>query len=175
MSLQPVDFLQSARPVPQLGRVLLAIGVLALMGAAICHQRWAAERAAAEQQAQQELEAARAVRLAVPVSAAPLPDERRWAQANRERARPWMPALRAIESATRDPVYLLGLSVDASSGNLRLEGEAPSFEHALSYVQVLPDGTGLSAAHLLSHELVTDPASGRQVVRFAVVAQWVAP
>jgi hypothetical protein len=102
-------------------------------------------------------------------------DEKRLQRAEAERNRPWLEALRAIESATRDPVFLLAMNSDVGNRSLRLDAEAPSFEHALSYVQVLPDGTGLASAQLLSHEMVTDAASGRQVVRFSVSAQWSSP
>lgn len=175
MSLRSIDFSRPVRAVSALGMALLFIGALALLASGICHHRWAAEREVAAQQAQREAEALRARRAAKPVAAAPSSDERRLQRATLERARPWMPALRAIEAATRDPVYLLSLSADAGSGSFRLEGEAPSFEHALAYVQVLPDGVGISTASLLSHEETNDPASGRRVVRFAVRIQWAMP
>lgn len=173
--MKVIDFAEPRGRVPMLGLVLLALGVFSIVGAALCDRQWMAEREATEQASQRREEAARARQQAqavVPVASA---DEKRLQRALLERSRPWLAALRAVESATRHPVFLLSMNADASNQTLRLEAEAPSFEHALSYAQVLPDGVGLASAQLLSHDLVTDAASGRQVMRFSVAARWRSP
>lgn len=175
MSLRAIDFAQPRERVPRLGAVLLMLGVLALLVVAMCQQRWDAEREQTVREAERRVEALRAQRELRPAVVVPTADEKRMQRVVAERSRPWMPALRAVESATRAPVFLLAMNADVSNHSLRLEAEAPSFEHALSYVQVLPDGQGLVSAQLLSHELVTDAASGRQVVKFSVSARWRSP
>jgi hypothetical protein len=175
MSLHPVDFAQPRARVPRVGAVLLACGVAALVAAALCQQRWATERDQARQNAERREEAARAQRAARPAVLLPNADEKRLQRVLAERGRPWLAALRSVESATVAPVFLLALNADTSNQALRLDAEAPSFEHALAYVQVLPDRTGLVSAHLLSHEQVNDASTGRPVVRFSVLARWSAP
>ena len=173
MSLQPVDFLKPTGA-PRLGWWLLAAGVVTLGAAQWCDQRWTAERGLAEQAQQARAEALRATQRAA-APAVPSATERRLQYARTELQRPWMAALRAVESAAADPVYVLALSFDPRVGAVKIEAEAPSFEHALAFTQVLADGTALSAANLLSHEQVNDPAAPQPVVRFTVLARWGAP
>lgn len=175
MSLETIDFTKPRRRAPTAGVALLTLGVLAMVATAVFDRRWAADREQLLQAALRREEAMRAQQRAKPVVGVPSADERRLERALAERNRPWLAALRAVEAATRDPVFLLAMNADAANPGFRLDAEAPSFEHALSYVQVLPDGVGLVSAQLLSHELVTDAASGRQVVRFSVSARWSMP
>jgi len=168
-----VDFLRPQRA-PRIGWVLLALGAIALAGALWCEQRWAAERVAAEQAEQQAIAAER-VRHAPPPPHEPTLVERRWLQAQGELRRPWLPALRAIESATVNPVFLLSMTIEPAKGTIRLDAEAPSFDHALAYVQVLDEGSVLQPAELVSHEQAVDLAGGRGPVRFSVATRWVAP
>ena len=175
MSLQVIDFAKPRGRAPTLGVALLALGVLAVVATAVCDRSWAADREQVLQASLRREEAMRAQRQAKPVVVVPSADEKRVERALAERNRPWLAALRAVEAATRDPVFLLAMNADAANHSFRLDAEAPSFEHALSYAQVLPDGVGLASALLLSHELVTDAASGRQVVRFSVSARWSTP
>ncbi|MCR5881416.1 hypothetical protein LRS03_00465 [Rhizobacter sp. J219] len=175
MSLRVVDFAEPRDRVPRLGVVFMAAGLMSLLAVAWCQERWAADRERALQEVERRAEALRVQRQAKPVVTTATVDEKRMQRVVAERSRPWMAALRAVESATRDPVFLLAMNADVSNHNLRLDAEAPSFEHALAYVQVLPDGVGIASAHLLSHESVTDATSGRQVVRFSVSARWRSP
>lgn len=175
MTVQPIDFAKPRGRVPTLGVVLLVLGMLSVVAAAVCDRRWAAEHETLMQASLRREEALRALQLARPAGVTPSADEKRLQRAMAERSRPWLEALRAVESASRDPVFLLAMTADVASQTLRLDAEAPSFEHALSYAQVLPDGVGLVSAQLLSHEQVVDAASGRQVVRFSVAARWRAP
>jgi hypothetical protein len=170
MSNAPIDFLRPRR-VPALGWLLFAAGSIALVAAAWLHQRWNAQRAEQEasllarQTAQEHaLEAARRPRV-------PSIDERRLQRMAPQLEQPWLPALRAIEGATESPVFLLAMTIDPSSGRIQLDGEAPSFDHALAYIQRLSDDGALAGVHLTSHEAAMD-ASGRATVRLTVLAQW---
>ena len=170
MSISTVDFLRPPRA-PQLGWWLLLTGVAALAAAVSCEQRWTAERMEAERAAQIKAEASRLKRQPARV-AEPTASERRLLHAQRELRRPWLRALGSVESATNDPVYLLSLAFERGSGVLRLEAEAPSFDHALAYTQMLGSSKVLSSAALESHEHMANPAAGRDVVRFTMTMRW---
>lgn len=170
MSTTAVDFLREPRP-SVAGSVLLAIGVVALAGALWFDKQWSSERAAA-MQAEEQVIAARTARLAPVRPAEPSLAQRRWEQARPELRRPWLPALKAVESATVNPVFLLSMNVEPATGLIKLEAEAPSFDHALAYVQVLDQNGALRPAVMVSHEQATDPASGRGFVKFTAATQW---
>lgn len=173
MNARALDFLRPPSP-PKVGWVLLAIGAAALAAALWCEQRWSFERAATERAEQERLAAQRASQTPVKPPE-PTLAQRRWQQAQPELRRPWLPALRAIESATANPVFLLSLSIEPASGQIKIDAEAPSFDHALAYVQVLDVGGVLQPATILSHEQTADAASGRSIVRFSASTRWVAP
>lgn len=170
MTLRSIDFLRT-RTQPVIGWALLAAGVCFAIAAMSVDQQWRKERDEALRLHDARLSARRAAQTPAPPPA-PTAADRRLGQAAPELNRPWMPALRAVEAATVDPVYLLSAAFDPRAGTVKLDAEAPSFEHALAYVQVLPDGVGLSSATLASHEQFVDPNSGRAGVRFAVLAHW---
>jgi hypothetical protein len=172
LSGRAVDFLQAPQR-PRIGWVLLTLGIAALALALWCEQRWAAQRAATELADEQAL-AARRVSLTPPPPREPTLAQRRWQQAQGELRRPWLPALRAIEAATVNPVFLLSMTIEPSKGLIKLEAEAPSFDHALAYVQVLDIGGGLQPAALVSHEQAADGSDGRGTVRFSALTHWVA-
>ena len=172
-----VDFLRPQRP-PQLGWVLFTLGTIFLAAALWCEQRWAAERAAVDQANQQAQEQATAIERALrtpPPPREPTLIERRWLQAQPELHRPWLSALRAIESATVNPVFLLSMNIDPAKGLIRLDAEAPSFDHALAYVQMLDESGALQPAELVSHERAVAAVGAPGTVRFSVVTQWTAP
>lgn len=173
MSLKAIDFLRTPAA-PRVGWWLLAAGLLSLGVARWCDQQWTTERQVAEQALLQKAEAHRAAQRPV-APAPPSAADRRLQLAQLELQRPWMPALRAIESAAVDPVYVLAMSFEPSTGAIKLEAEAPSFEHALAFTQVLADGHALTSAALVSHAQVTDATSARPTVRFTVLARWSAP
>ena len=171
MSGPAVDFLRAPQP-PRIGWVLLAVGVAALATAWWFDQRWTSERVASERAEQQAVDALRALQAPAP-PVEPTLAQRRWQQAQGELRRPWLPALRAIESATVNPVFLLSMTIEPGKGLIKLDAEAPSFDHALAYVQVLDEGDVLQPATLVSHEQGGDVA-GRSTVKFSAVTQWVA-
>jgi type II secretory pathway pseudopilin PulG len=166
-----VDFVKRRGP-PAQGWLLLGLGALGFCAALAFWQMREEQRQQREQQAQAQAEAAEQARRTAARPAAPSPDERRARQAMLELRRPWLPTLQAIEDATRDPVYLLGWAIDPASGRVQLDGEAASFDQALSYAQVLAGEPALAGAQLVSHEQVNDVQTGRSVVKFTVVAQW---
>jgi len=172
MNTAPADFLTKPRP-PRVGWLLLGLGLVALGCAILTDRHWDSERARAQQDEEESVAALRAAQ-APRIAAAPTVAQIRWQQAQIELGRPWLPALRAVESATAAPVFLLGLSVEPVTGVIKLDGEAPSFDHALAFVQVLDLSGTLSPAQIVSHDLVTD-TSGRSGVRFTAVTRWRAP
>jgi hypothetical protein len=165
-----VDFLRPARQ-PTIGWVLLALGAATLAVAWWCEQQWAGERAATVMAQHEALAAQRALQ-APPPPAEPTLAQRRWQQAQGELRRPWLPALRAIEAATVNPVFLVGLTIDPAKGSIKLEGEAPSFDHALAYVQLLDEGGALEPATLVSHEQSSGTAGPGALVRFSATTRW---
>jgi len=173
MNGRTVDFLRPPQP-PRVGWALLALGFVALTIALWCEQRWAAERATAEH-AEQQARTEQQARQAPPPPLEPTLAQRRWLQAQSELQRPWLPALRAIESATVNPVFLLSMTIEPSKGLIKLDAEAPSFDHALAYVQVLDIGGVLEPAVLVSHEQVPNLPAGAGAVKFSAVTHWVAP
>jgi hypothetical protein len=173
MSGPAVDFLRAPQP-PRIGWVLLALGVGALATTLWLDQRWASERAATDRTERQAQDARRAQQ-APPPPVEPTLAQRRWQQAQGELRRPWLPALRAIESATVNPVFLLSMTIEPGTGLIKLDAEAPSFDHALAYVQVLDEGGVLQPATLVSHEQSVDAGGGRSAVKFSAVTHWTAP
>jgi hypothetical protein len=169
MTAARIDFLRPRR-IPWAGVCLLALGSAALLGALWLDRHWAAQRAEREAATRAQEEAAdRARREAlrpIPLS----PDQRRLQRIAPALRQPWLPTLRVIENVTEPPVYLLSMAIDPAAGTIRLDAEAPSFDHALAYVQLLDEGGLLGPAQIHSHEQGNDPA--RPAVRFTVVTRW---
>ena len=165
-----VDFMRAPASAP-LGWWLLAAGVAAMVVALELQGQWASQQLQAQRLEQSRAQArqpqGRPARPAEPTLA-----QRRWAQAQPELLRPWLPMLRAVETATSRPVYLLSLTVEPQSGVLRLEAEAPDFGSAITYVQSLGETGVLQAATLLSHEEISIPGSPGPMVRFSATTRW---
>ena len=173
MTLRDVDFLRPPGP-SVLGKALLVLGALVFAASLAVAQRAAAVRAERIEQAARA-ERALATARRVPRPADDEAAERRARQAWTELHRPWLPALRAVESAAVEPVYLLSLSMESATGRLRLDAEAPDFGQALAQLQALGASGALADVRLVGHDQATDAAGGRSVVRFTVHARWLRP
>lgn len=165
-----IDFLHPRRA-PALGWVMLVAGAIALTVAGVLEVRLRSERDSFEQARQRRAEALRLEREAARRPVVPTADERRLAQVAPLLRQPWLPTLRLVEKSTEPPVYLLSLSVNPSTGDIELEGEAPGFAEALDYMRSLDEDGLLGPARMRSHGSATDP-TGRQVTRFNIVTRW---
>lgn len=172
MSAMRIDF-RHGRRAPAAGWVLLLVGVATLAGALWVDRAWRTERAAAEaaREARQDMD--RRTREDANRPVPPTADELRLHAVAPQLRQPWLPVLRTIEATTEPPVHLLSLAIDPASGQIRIEGEAPTFADALTYANALRDDSVLQPAQLRSHEAYTDPNTGRQATRFAVTSQWI--
>lgn len=173
MNRSSMDFLRRPSP-PMLGICLLAAGLVALGSAWWLNQRWAAE-AAATQRAEQLVLATREASRPRPAPTTLTPAQRRELQAHAELRRPWLAALRAIESATRDPVFLLALAIEPATGAIRVDAEASNFDQALAYVERISEADVLTGTALIAHESVPAPAPGQGSIRFSVSTRWAMP
>ncbi|HZT56125.1 MAG TPA: hypothetical protein VFA35_07865 [Burkholderiaceae bacterium] len=171
MSVGAIDFLHRRRS-PWLGWCLLAIGAAALSASLWLDQRWTAERAHREAVARTRDEAMQQARRAAMRPLPPTADQRRLQRIASQLRQPWLPVLRVIENITEAPVFLLALSIDPATGIVQLDGEAPNFDYAMAYAQLLDEEGLLGPAELRSHELVTEPGTGRATLRFTIVTRW---
>lgn len=172
MSAIRVDFAHPRRA-PALGWALLVLGAAVLSGALWLDRAWTLEQSAAADAQRAREEAARQEREQANRPVPPSADEVRLHAVAPLLRQPWLPVLRVVESVAEPPVYLLGLAIDPASGQIRIEGEAPSFAEALAFAQALRNDEVLAPAQLRSHEAFTDPNTGRQATRFAVTSQWI--
>ena len=165
-----VDFLRPQRG-PLLGWVLLVLGVVALSAAIVVERQWSRVRAEQETAHRQAEEMAQRARDAARQPRGPTLQEQRLGQIAPALRQPWLPMLRLIENATEPPVFLLGVNVHPDSGEVHLDGEAPSFSEALAYARALDEESLTTGAQVRSHDTLND-GQGRQVVRFRVVVRW---
>lgn len=170
-----IDFDRSPRQ-PALGWWMLLAG-LALLSLAMwqclhVRQQQATLRQAHEQQEQARISHERQQLEALPPPTPPYADDPRWRRAAAELTLPWIATLRAVETATKPPVFLVGFKSDPVSGRLLLDAEAPSFDAALDFVSTLQAAPALSQTQILSHEDTPDP-QGRLLTRFSLQTQWV--
>ncbi len=168
-----IDFLHRPRP-PLVGWCLLVAGSLAVALTGWFDHRWTVERVARDEQRQERELEAEQTRRASHRMAPPTPDESRIQHILPQLRQPWLPTLRLVEHVTAAPVYLLGMSVDPTTGKVRLDGEAGTFDQVLDYTQDLNQDALLGPAQLRSHEAVTDPA-GHATIRFSVTTHWSMP
>lgn len=170
MTIRDVDFLRQPAA-PRLGWVILAAGTVALVAATAVDQRGQAQREAVKQVLAQRAEAERVRQRPVPVKQ-PTAADRRAALAEHELRRPWIAAMRGVETATVAPVFLVAMNIERGTGLVKLEAEAPTFNDALAYVEHLGRGGSLGGVALVSHQQGLDPGSGAPLIRFAVSAEW---
>lgn len=157
-------------PAPWLGWILLIVGVGAAVSSLAYRQHRIDVLAEADRLVQARVESQHLQ--AGPRAVAPSPAETRRRAAGVEARAPWLATLRAIESTAREPVYLRAVTFEPGTGVVRLDAEASSFADALAYATSIDDSAWLHPAWLRSHEEAVDPALGRSVVRFSVVARW---
>jgi hypothetical protein len=156
---------------PFIGWLLLLLGFAAVVGASALHRHRESIRAQEDINIETRAAAQRQEReAALRPRVIPL-EETRLRHVQPELDRPWLPLLRSIESSTEAPVFLLGLSMDPSSGKLQIDAEAPSFDEAMDYVRRLADVDLLKSVQIVSHDNVLDPW-GRPAVKFTVAARW---
>ena len=169
MTSSPVNFLRGYSQ-PGLGWIAMALGVSLLAAAVSLALRWSNE--GSDYRTAYQASIAKQDRLRVPPPRLqPTMAELRWRQSIAETGRPWLSVLRAIESATKEPIYLLSLSVDPTSGGVLLSGEAPDFDRALDYVKSLEADPAMRSAMLVSHEQISG-VDGQSVVRFTSIGKW---
>lgn len=166
-----VDFLRPNQASAS-GLCWLAFGLISLPLALWFHTHRAEARAA-----QAAIVQARELALAQERVAAQAPvrlsrTDQRLQQIASELRQPWLQTLRLIENVTKPPIYLIRVSIDPTSGLVRMDGEAPTFAEALEFAHSLDDGTLIGPGTLQSHETVVDPASGASVIRFSVATPW---
>lgn len=156
---------------PPLGWWLLAAGVVAMVVALELKGQWTSDQNEAQRREQSRIEARltldRPTRPAEPTLA-----QRRWAQIQPELQRPWLPMLRAVETATSSPVYLLSLAVEPEFGVIKLEAEAPDFGSAIVFVQRLGETGALQPGALVSHEEIATQGTPASMVRFSATSRW---
>ena len=169
MNTRSIDFLRPVAWQP-IGWALFIAGSMCLAFALLKAKAWRQEREAVEMLARQEeaqaktLRDQRAQRLAVKT-------DPRESQARLDLGRPWLGVMGAIEAVTNEPVYLLSMTMERSSGLVKLEAEVPSFDDALAYVDGLAATKRLKAPTLRSHQQGLD-TQGRPLVRISIEAEW---
>ena len=170
MNLSSVDFARRGANMTGPGWVLLVGGGLALAFALWKQHEWSVQAERREEARAVAIERERAARRPL-VPVLPTLSERRWQGARMELGYPWLRVLRSVEDSTHDPVYLKSLVVDRGTAGIRIEAEAPSFDRALEYVQMIDADGVLAPAFLASHEPIVD-AFGNPAVRFSLATQW---
>lgn len=173
MSAPTIDFLNppGAR---WLGWAMLVAGAGMLASAVWCHHRWSLQRANRDAVVLAQKYASDRAQRDASRPVLPSAEQRRFMRIAPQLRQPWLPTLRLIENVSEPPVFLLALSVDPATGSIRIDGEAPTFDQALSYMQALDEPGLLGPAELRSHEQAVDP-TGRPTVRFSIVTRWSAP
>jgi hypothetical protein len=83
---------------------------------------------------------------------------------------PWDALFRALEGAAIDGVTLLAIQPDVGSGQVRISGEARTYDLALRYVARLEQSERFASVFLTSHEVRA--SAPRRPVVFGLVADW---
>jgi hypothetical protein len=169
-----IDFVARPRSAT-LGQLLLVAGLIAL--SALSLHGWTIYKAK-QSQAQHASELAASLQRMTAKSSADEPRQAnlfadpRWQAAAMDLRWPWQAMLKSIETATRPPVLLLAVRPNPGNGSLTLDGEAPNVEAALDYLGRLRQSAVLQDVQLLSHDEVTDTASGLKQTKFTIGGHW---
>lgn len=159
-----------------LGWLVLLLALLAAGMAADqiwqTHQQALTLTQAQEATAQHQAELERQRLAALPPATPPYVDDKRWQRAASELTLPWLNTLRALEQATKPPVFLVGFKSDPVNGRLQLDAEAPDLDAALAYTASLQADARLTHTLLSAHDLAGDP-QGHGLVKFSLRTQWV--
>jgi Tfp pilus assembly protein PilN len=158
-----LDFSQSRRGSPWLGRLMLGVAALVLVDAGISYQ--------SARQALKENEARLAKRAPQGAGRKASAEEVALARETVQRlALPWDELFGALESAASDRVVLASIEPDAKAGTVKISGDGKDYLAALSYVSNLSRSDSLYRVELVRHEQkANDP---RGPVSFAVSAAW---
>lgn len=175
MRAMRVDFVKS-KGQPVLGWLVLVFG-MALLGFMAnryvhMHQRQVLREQTRQEHARKLANLERERLAQTPAAQPNYAQDKRWRKASSELTLPWIDTLRAIEHATKPPVFLLTLKSDPTSGRLQMDAEASDFEEVLGYVSALQDESALVDTQLIAHEDTND-AQGHPLVRFSVQSKWV--
>jgi len=170
-----LDFLHPAGPRFQVGAALLALGVVAAI--LVGWRYYALGRDVAELE-ERLADVKRLERRDFPRMRVSAGDAKVLAQevgrANAVLASltlPWDAMFGELESAASANVGLLAIQPEASGRQVRLVGEARSFEELLAYIGRLEATAGFANVLLATHELKAGGA--QRPVAFALTAEWV--
>lgn len=175
MHRQALDF---AHPQPAVrlnrnyaGPVLLVMGLLSCVGLVFEYTRIATAIEAAEGEVRRLARHAGPPRQMAAISRDALAEEiRRANQAASQLTIPWDELFEAVESANDEKLALLSLQPNFPKRELKIAGEAASFEALRAYSERLGAAQAIAEVRLLSHEVVTGPRG--TVVRFELSAGW---
>jgi hypothetical protein len=87
-------------------------------------------------------------------------------------AAPWDTLLTAFESHSKHGVVIRRLEPDASTGVVRMVGEAPSLKVMMDYVLALEADPRLQQVMLVNHDVVGDGGSMPGAIEFTLSAAW---
>lgn len=171
----PIDFIGRKRE-PKRGWLILGLGLACLSTTTWYYVQAKKQMLAAQQEADRKselalIEQAKLASLKIDTGPNYLADQR-WLHAETDLALPWARTLKALDAATKPPVFLTALKSNPSTGTLLLEAEAPTFDEVIAYVRTLNQSDGLVHARLLSHEMFQN-TQGASNLRFVVQTQWV--
>jgi Tfp pilus assembly protein PilN len=166
-----LDFVRTRRPYTLRGALLLLSGVvLATFGA---QQYYIAEHeiAALEQELAMLARAQRGHGAGRQVNIDQLRGRLVLAnQVMRKKSVPWDSLFRDIENASDKKIGLLGVQPDATTGFVRISGEARDAAALTDYILRLEKQPSLRNVHLTEHEIKSN--QGQAVVRFNLNATW---
>jgi hypothetical protein len=159
-----INFVESRRGSPWLGRVLLAIAAVIMADAGFSYH------SAREALRENESRFARRAPSGTP-AAKVTPEELAAVRETVQRiSMPWDHLFKALESAASDNVALASIEPDARKGTVTISGDGKDYLAALSYVANLSQTDGLGRVQLVRHEQKADQPNGP--VSFSVSATW---